>query len=215
MTNYLTPVLWFSNERLNFALPDLNLTKNRKTTNNSATMDIPSESNKQHLDKVLTFIGLIGAGYLTCSMTVQKVQIQTCQIWRKIENCQTCWKASILLPKVVTWWSTGYDIGSVDLKRSCSRSPVPWFSKRGKILHVWTCQIWHKIKNCQTCWKPSILLPEVVTWWSTGYDVRRVDLKRSWLVDLQFLHFPKSEKFCMSGSKNDKQFSNYWYPIWE
>ena len=118
MTNYLTPVLWFSNETLNFALPDLNLTKNRKTTNNSATMDIPSESNKQHLDKVLTFIGLIDAGYLTCSMTVQKVQIQTCQIWRKIENCQTCWKASVLFPKVVTWWSTGYGVHIIDLNRS-------------------------------------------------------------------------------------------------
>ena len=65
-------------------------------------MDIPSESSKQHLDKGLMFIGLIGAGYLTCSMIVQKLQIKTCQVLQKIENCQTCWKPSILLPKVVT-----------------------------------------------------------------------------------------------------------------
>ena len=56
------------------ACPDLsNLTKNQKTTNNLETMDFPSESNKQHLDKVLTFIGSIGAEYLTYSMIVQKV----------------------------------------------------------------------------------------------------------------------------------------------
>ena len=51
----------------NFACLDVsNLTKNRKTSNILDTMDIPSESSKQHLDKFLTFIGLIGAGYLMC-----------------------------------------------------------------------------------------------------------------------------------------------------
>ena len=65
----------------NLACPDLsNLTKNRKMTNNSETMDIPSESSKQHLDKGLTFIGLIGAGYLTCSVIIQKLQVGTCQV---------------------------------------------------------------------------------------------------------------------------------------
>ena len=51
-----------------------NLTKNRKTTNISETMDIPSKCSKLHLDKVLMFIGLNGAGYLTCSVKVQKLQ---------------------------------------------------------------------------------------------------------------------------------------------
>jgi len=34
--------------------------KIRKTTNLSENLDIPSISSEQHLDKVLTFIGLIG-----------------------------------------------------------------------------------------------------------------------------------------------------------
>ena len=51
----------------NFACPDLsNLTKNQKMTTILETMDIVSESSKQHHEKVLSFIGLIGAGYLTC-----------------------------------------------------------------------------------------------------------------------------------------------------
>ena len=50
-----------------FACPDLsNLTKNLKTTNISETLDIPSKNSKEHLYKVLTFIGLIGVGYLMC-----------------------------------------------------------------------------------------------------------------------------------------------------
>ena len=60
----------------NFACPDLSsLTKNQKKTTISETMDIVSESSKQHLEKVLTFIGLIGAGVL-----VQKLQVWTCQV---------------------------------------------------------------------------------------------------------------------------------------
>ena len=65
----------------NFACPDLsNLTKNRKMTNISENLDIPPESSEQHLDKVLTVIGLIGAGYLTRSIIVQKLQVRTCQV---------------------------------------------------------------------------------------------------------------------------------------
>ena len=172
------------------------MTKNWKMSNILETMDIPSNSSKHHLDKFLTFIGVIGAGYLTCSNIVKKLHVRTCQVWRKIKNFQTHWKPSILLPKVVIWWSTGYDIGRVDLKLSCSKSSVPWFSKKAKILHVRTCQVWRKIENCQTCWTPSILLPKVVTWWSTGYDVGGVNLKRSWLIDFLFCDFPKSENFC-------------------
>ena len=58
----------------NFACPDLSNLQNRKTTNISENLDMPSESSEQHLDKVLTFIELIGAGYLTCSIIVQKLQ---------------------------------------------------------------------------------------------------------------------------------------------
>ena len=71
----------------NFACADvLNLTKNRKTTNISENLDILPESSEQHLDKVLTFIGLIGAGYLTCSSIVQKLQVRIHQVCRKIQN---------------------------------------------------------------------------------------------------------------------------------
>ena len=80
--------------------------------------NIPSESSKQHLDKFLTFIVLIGTRYLTYSIIVQILQVLTCQVWRKIKICQICWKP--LLSKVVTWWSTSYDIGRVDLKCSWS-----------------------------------------------------------------------------------------------
>ena len=48
-----------------------------KTTGN---LDIPPESSERHLDKVLTVIGLIGAGYLTCSIIVQKLHVRTCQV---------------------------------------------------------------------------------------------------------------------------------------
>ena len=106
----------------NFACADvLNLTKNRKTTNISENLDILPESSEQHLDKVLTFIGLIGAGYLTCSSIVQKLQVPDLSSLRKIKNFQTRWKPFILLPKVVMWLSTGYDIGRVDWKRSWLR----------------------------------------------------------------------------------------------
>ena len=139
------------------------------------------------------------------------LHVRTCQIWRKIKNCQTCWKPSILLPKVVTWWSTGYDIGRVDLKRSCSRSPVSLFSKKWKILHVRTYQIWRKIINCQTCWKPSILLPKVVTWWSTGYDIGRADIKRSYSRSLVPWFSKKVKNFTcpdLSSLTENRKFSN-------
>ena len=112
----------------NFACPDLsNLTKNRKMTNISENLDIPPESSEQHLDKVLTVIGLIGAGYLTRSIIVQKLQVRTCQVCRKIKNFQSRWKPFILLPKVVIWWSTRYDISRVNLKAFLiDRSPVLW-----------------------------------------------------------------------------------------
>ena len=118
----------------NFLSPELsNLTKNRKTTKISENFNIPPESSEQHLDKVLTVIGLIDAGYLTCSSIVQKLQVRICQVWRKIKNFQTRWKPFILHRQVVTWWSTGYDISRVNLKAFLiDRSPVPWFSKKSE-----------------------------------------------------------------------------------
>ena len=56
----------------------VNLMKNHKTK--TETMDILSKNSKQHLDKVLTFIGLIGARYLTYSIIVQILHVWTCQV---------------------------------------------------------------------------------------------------------------------------------------
>ena len=137
-----------------FSCPDLsNLTKNHKMKNSSETMDIPSKSSKQHHDKVLTFIGLIGARYLTYSIIVQILYVWTCQVWRKIKICQTCKKPSILLSKVVTWWSTGYDTGRVDLKCSWSLDlPFRDFLKSKK---KFACP---DLSNLTKNWKPSNIL---------------------------------------------------------
>ena len=86
----------------NFVCPDLsNLMKNRKMTNISENLNIPPESSEQHLDKVLTFIGLIGAGYLTCSNIVQKLQdLSSLTKNQKFSNPLEI-KPFILLPKLV------------------------------------------------------------------------------------------------------------------
>ena len=71
--------------------------KNQKTTNISETMDIPSESSKEHLHKVLTFIGLIGAGYLTCPFIVQKLQVRTSDhSWWKTNKLHGSSKTNII-----------------------------------------------------------------------------------------------------------------------
>ena len=48
-------------------------------------MDIPSKSSKEHLHKVLTFIGLIVGGYLTCPFIVQKIDEKS-QIVKTVVN---------------------------------------------------------------------------------------------------------------------------------
>ena len=146
-----TPVSWFPKKWKFFMSGPVKFDEKSQNENSSETMDIPSKSSKQHLDKVLTFIGLIGARYLTYSIIIQILYVWTCQVWRKIKIYQTCKKPSMLLPKVVTWWSKGYDIGRVDLKRSWSIDlPFRDFIKSKKNLHVRTCQIWQKIGNHQT-----------------------------------------------------------------
>ena len=131
------------------------------------------------LIRVLTVIGLIGAwSIVACSIPYIVQKFYRCgpvKFDKKIKIFQTRWKPFILLPKVVIWWSTGYDISRVDLKRSWfDRSPVLWFPKKWKFLHVRTCQIRWKIGKRQTFQKPWISHPRVVnnilisSWHSLG-----------------------------------------------
>ena len=143
-----TPVSWFPKK---WKIFHVKFDEKSQNKNSSETMDIPSKSSKQHLDKVLTFIGLIGARYLTYSIIIQILYVWTCQVWRNFKNFQTRWKPSIILPKVVTWWSTGYDIGNFDSKCYWLIDfPFRDFPKSEKILHVRTCQFWWKITKRKT-----------------------------------------------------------------
>ena len=132
----------------------------------------------------------------------------------------------ILLPKVVNNINDTGSWRSLGWFKACWIShmlPFHDFSKSEQFCRSWPGKFDEKSKIVKLVGNDaSILLPKLVTWWPTGYDIGRVDLKHSWSIDLQFRDFPKSEKFCMSGpvkfdekSQNVKHFRKLEYPTRE
>ena len=82
----------------------------------------------------------------------------------KNRNSETCWKSSILFPRVV----------SASLNGEITSSTIV---QKLKIMTGMDLRNKMKNRNCQTCWTPSILLHTVVRPCSTDYEIGSVELE--------------------------------------